>query len=292
MSQSAKTIAYLGLGIMGGAMAANLARSGFKVRGWNRSSGKDSAARAQEAGVSLCSSLVDAVRDADVIFSCLGDESDVIAVSCDAGGVIDLARPGALMIDTTTIGPAAAKEIGQRLKTRAIRFLDAPVTGGDVGAREGTLTILVGGEKSDFDDALPQLNVVGKRIFLCGPTGSGQAVKLCNQILCAVNMVAVCEAFKLAETLDVSPQMIVETLSGGAGGSWALSTLGPRIAKGDFGPGFMLRHMLKDLRLVEENRDGVDLPGLDLARELFEEASGKDTQGDGQGTQSMYRVYA
>jgi 3-hydroxyisobutyrate dehydrogenase len=150
---------------------------------------------------------------------------------------------------------------------------------------------MVGGDRSTFDEVLPVLQAVGKTIVLCGVAGSGQALKLCNQILCAVNLVAVSEALTLAQGLAIDPALVVEVLAGGVGGSWSLSNLGPRILKGDFTPGFPIEHMLKDLRLVHENASNFDFPGVELAARLFKQASAETAVGSRLGTQALFRAY-
>ncbi|MCC7529939.1 MAG: NAD(P)-dependent oxidoreductase [Candidatus Melainabacteria bacterium] len=291
-------IAYLGLGLMGEAMAVNLARAGLNVVGWNRTPGKPGEVALLTAGGKVARSLEDAVSGAGVIFTCLGDIEDVEQVLLKAGGVIECAAPGTVIADFSTIGPEAARRIFASLNSKGMHFLDAPVTGGDVGARNATLTIMVGGDEEPFQKALAYLEKVGKTIKRCGPSGSGQALKLCNQILCAVNMISVCEAFHLAKQLGVDENLVVDVLSAGAGGSWALTNLGPRIIKSDFAPGFALKHMLKDLRLVFENLDGKsdELPGTKLARELFKQVGENgDKAGGGangaRGTQAMSLAY-
>ena len=291
-------IAYLGLGLMGEAMAVNLARAGLNVVGWNRTPGKSGEVALLTAGGKVERSLKNAVSGAGVVFTCLGDIEDVEQVLLKAGGVIECAAPGTVIADFSTIGPEAAKRIFASLNSKGMHFLDAPVTGGDVGARNATLTIMVGGDEEPFQKAFPYLEKVGKTIKRCGPSGSGQALKLCNQILCAVNMISVCEAFHLAKQLGVDENLVVDVLSAGAGGSWALTNLGPRIIKSDFAPGFALKHMLKDLRLVFENLDGEsdELPGTKLARELFKQVGENDEDGGGgangaRGTQAMSLAY-
>ena len=287
-------IAFLGLGVMGGSMAANLARSGYSVKAWNRTPNRSGVEVATNAGAKVVSSIWEAVETADVVFLCVSDVSDVEEVILGAGGVADSARPGTLVIDTSTIGPNAAQKIGAELKQRQLRFLDAPISGGDIGAKNGTLTIMVGGESKDFEESKPLLEILGKTIRLCGAVGSGQAVKLCNQVLCSVHMVALCEAMQLAKQQGIDPNLIIEVCSTGAAGSWALSNLGPKIAESDFQPGFMIKHMLKDLRLVQEAvmQSAEQLPGVDLAEELFKVVKELDDgTGGKQGTQAMIRAY-
>lgn len=289
MTLAGRNAAFIGLGIMGSSMASNIARAGAKMTGWNRTPGRPSAAAAAENGVIIADSIEHAVKDADVIFSCLGDENDAIEVL--SGEVARNAKSNAIIVDMSTSGSTAAQTIAERLKQCGLRFLDAPVTGGDVGAKNGTLTILVGGPKADFDEVLPFFEAMGKKIVHCGGFGAGQAMKLCNQILCAVNMIAVSEAFALADALEIDKNLLIDSLSQGAGGSWALSNLGPRIAKNDFAPGFTLEHMLKDLRLADQSAPDCRLPGTDLAVELFKQAQQLNDGSSRQGTQAMFRVY-
>ncbi|MEB3161467.1 MAG: NAD(P)-dependent oxidoreductase, partial [Synechocystis sp.] len=171
-------LAFLGMGVMGGPMAANLARQGFPLTVWNRSPEKPGLQQAQQAGATVCDSIQGAIAEAAIIFTCLGDVPDVEAVLLGSGGVIDYAQPNSLIVDFSTIGRDAAQHIAQRLADRQLRFMDAPVSGGDIGAQQGTLTIMVGGEVRDFEQVQPYLKVLGKNIIHCGGVGSGQAVKL------------------------------------------------------------------------------------------------------------------
>jgi 3-hydroxyisobutyrate dehydrogenase len=282
-------IAFLGLGVMGGPMAANLAKAGYRVSGWNRTPERPGVQFAQAATVAVKPTLQAAVGDARVIFSCLGDVPDVQAVLL--GEVVQFAQPGSLIVDTSTIGSQTARELGDTLRGQDLRFMDAPVSGGDVGAQQGTLTFMVGGTPEDFAEAEPYFQAMGKNITHCGPVGSGQAVKMCNQILCAMNLVGICEAMLLAEQQGIAPELVVKVCGTGAAGSWALQNLGLKVAHGDFDPGFMVKHILKDLRLVQEiaAASDRDLPGTAFADMLFKwvEAHG----GAEQGTQAMMRAY-
>ena len=278
---------------MGAPMTANLARSGYSVKAWNRTPNRPSVRVAGSAGATIVSSIGEAVARADIVFSCVGDVPDVEEVILGDGGVADSARPGTLVIDTSTIGPDAARHIGEELKKRNLRFLDAPLSGGDIGAQKGTLTIMVGGEVADFEESKPLLEVIGKTIRLCGAVGSGQAVKLCNQVLASVHMVALCEAMALAKQQEIDPNLIIEVCGTGAAGSWALSNLGPKIVAADFQPGFAIKHILKDLRLVQDTlKSGEELPGVELADNLFNMVKELDGgRGGEQGTQAMIRTY-
>jgi 3-hydroxyisobutyrate dehydrogenase len=288
------TVAFLGLGVMGAPMTANLARKGFSVTAWNRTPNRPGIAIAADAGAKIASSIREAVESADVIFTCVGDIPDVEEVLLGTEGVANYAKPGALVVDLSTIGSNAARKIATELQKHHLRFLDAPVSGGDIGAQKGTLTIMVGGDPKDFEECKPLLEAMGKNIRLCGSVGSGQAVKLSNQVLAAIHMVALCEAIKIAQQQGIDPNLIVEVCSTGAAGSWALANLGPKIIASDFNPGFMIKHILKDLRLVEETiqASGEQLPGVELANRLFTLVSELDEgKGAQLGTQAMIRAY-
>ena len=291
-------IAFLGLGVMGGAMAANLVKRGYSVLGWNRTKDRPTIATFTSVGGTLADSLEDAVREADVVFSCLGDVPDVTEVLIGDIGAMHFARANTLFIDTSTIGSDAAKKIGNALMHDGLRFLDAPVSGGDVGARTGTLTFLVGGNPEELQECLYLFEAMGSNIKHCGAIGSGQAVKLCNQTLVSVYMLALCETMQFAEKMGIDPRLIVDVCGSGAAGSWALTNLGMKVATGDYQPGFAIKHMLKDLRLVQEISDRqdldfpVDLPAIALAMQNFQKVSQLDDgQGAEQGTQAMIRAY-
>ena len=187
-------LAFLGMGVMGSAMAKNLWSSGCQIKVWNRSDDSPYIqALRSNCSIEITSSIAQAVKDAEIIFVCVSDVPDVEAVLLSEDGVINHANPESLVVDFSTIGSPAAKNIAGRLASRQIHFLDAPVSGGDIGAQKGTLTIMVGGEQTDFDRCLPYLKIMGENITLCGEVGSGQAVKMCNQVLCSLHMVALCE---------------------------------------------------------------------------------------------------
>ena len=286
--------AFLGMGIMGASMAANLGRSALKTNIWNRTNPSPGIQIAKRAGCNVVKSIEEAVNSVDFIFTCVSDAPDVEKVLFSSGGVVENAKKGALIIDFSTIGSKAAKSFGHRLKQIGLRFLDAPVSGGDIGAKNGSLTIMAGGTDKDFSDSLPILKVLGENIHHCGPVGSGQAVKLVNQILCGIHMVALSEAMRLAEILEIDLNLVVEICSTGAAGSWALSNLGPKMVQSDYSAGFKVKDMLKDLRLVNEELLGREiLPGVNLAQKLFELVitTFPQDQGGLMGTQSMVLAY-
>lgn len=286
-----QTVAFIGLGVMGSPMAGNLVKGGYTVKAWNRTPDRPLVHQAKAAGVAVVSTIAEAMQDADTTCICVSDVADVKEVLFQAQGIADKAQANSLIIDFSTIGATAAQEIAEKLSSQSLRFLDAPISGGDVGAQNGTLTIMVGGSEADFTEAKPLLETMGKNIIHCGDSGSGQAVKLCNQVLCSVHMVALCEAMELAKQLEIDPDLIVKVCSTGAAGSWALSNLGEKVAHGDFAPGFMIKHILKDLRLVQENLGDadLDLPGTAFAQQQFQAV--QEMGGAEEGTQAMIRAY-
>lgn len=284
------TIAFVGLGIMGLPMAGHLLRSGKALRVYTRTRAKAQALIAE--GAAWCDSPAVAASEADALCINVTDTPDVEQVLFGSAGAASAMRRGSLVIDFSTISPPATRDFAARLQRDGIAMLDAPVTGGDVGARNATLTIMVGGERETFDRAMPLLGLLGKRIVHVGPSGCGQLLKACNQILCAVNMIGVCEALSLARRAGLDASLALETLSGGAGGSWALTHLGPRIVAGDLNPAFMIRLIQKDLRIVQAAAQelGVPLPGTALAQQLFR-AVENVAGGDVLGTQAMIKAY-
>jgi 3-hydroxyisobutyrate dehydrogenase len=292
-------IGFIGLGIMGAPMAGRLLAAGFEVTVFNRTSAKAEPLAA--AGARVARDPADAARNADIVISMVTDSPDAEAVLLGACGAAEGAMAAAamrvaggrkpcLLIDMSTIAPEAARDIGRRLGEHGLGFLDAPVTGGDVGARAGTLSILVGGAADELERARPIFAVLGKNVTHCGPVGAGQAMKACNQILCALNLVGVVEALHLARSSGLDLGQVTQALSAGAGGSWALEKLGARIVKGDFDPGFMIRLIQKDLRIVQQVAGSVGLPlaGTTLAQQAFTD---NEAHGEGHlGTQAMWKV--
>ena len=282
-----QNIAFLGMGVMGSPMAVNLQKAGHRVTVWNRTGGSERLRAAVDAGCINADTIVDAVRDAEVVAVCISRAEDVEQVLLSSGGVADNANAGTLIIDFSTIGPDAAERIGQACAQRGLRFVDAPVSGGDSGAIAGTLTVMAGGSPEDFAAATPIFEGVGKVIRHCGGIGAGNAVKACNQILVALHAVAMSEAIHYAETRGIDPLMMIEVCETGAAGSWALTNLGRRIVRGDLTGGFAIPLMLKDIGIVEDS--GISLPGVALARERFERALAVLGEGATQGMVAGYR---
>jgi 3-hydroxyisobutyrate dehydrogenase len=287
-------IAFLGLGIMGGSMAINIAKHNLSVTAWNRTAGRPIAAIATAAGVKIVETIEQAVTKADIVITCVSDVQDVRSILLGENSVATYAKQGTLIIDMSTIGSQAAREIANELQAKGLRFLDAPVSGGDIGAQNATLTIMVGGDRLDFEEALPIFQAMGKSITYCGESGSGQAIKLCNQLLCAINLASVCEAIEFAIGQGVDPKLVVEVCSTGAAGSWQLANLGNKIIDGDFAPGFAIKHMSKDLRLAKEalGENSKPLPAFELTSQLFNIVKAMDNgQGGEQGTHAIIRAY-
>jgi 3-hydroxyisobutyrate dehydrogenase len=283
-----KKVGFIGLGIMGSAMARRLVEAGHRVAVYNRTPEK--AAPLVAAGARPAATPQAAAEGSEVVISMVTDSRAVEDVLLGPEGAVHGGSPGATFVDMTTIAPATARKVGEELRRRGIAFLDAPVTGMEFRAREGTLSILVGGEAADLERIRDVLAVLGNRITLCGPQGAGQVMKACNQILCAVNMVGVVEALHLAQAGGIDLGVLVQALEPGAGGSWALSRFGPQIARGDFAPGGRIALMLKDLRIVDDlaRSAGLPLEAAALARRNFED---NEARGEADlGTQAMFKV--
>ena len=262
-------VGFIGLGTMGKPMAKNLLAAGFSLVVHNRSQG--SVEELVAAGATPAANPKEVAAASQVVVTCLPDAPEVKEIALGKSGVIEGAQPGNIFIDMSTIAPPAAIEIAQALDSRGIRCLDAPVSGGDVGAQQGTLSIMVGGDRSTFDEALPVLEAMGKTIVLCGGQGAGQTVKACNQIQVAMNLIGMAEALVLGTKANIDPAIIIQVLSGGAAQSRIMDLRGPRVIKRIFEPGFKSRLHYKDLNIVRDTARvlGLSLPASALANELF-----------------------
>jgi len=275
-------LGFIGLGIMGKPMTKNLLDAGYSVIVWNRSQpGID---ECKSYGATVAKSAKEVAEKSDVVITMVTASADVEQVVLGKDGVIEGIRAGMAVVDMTTQSPKMAKKISASLKEKGVGMLDAPVSGGDTGAIAGTLSIMVGGPKEVLDRCMPIFNVLGKNITHIGEEpGSGQVTKLCNQIGCALNLLAVCEELTLAAKSGINLKQMLSAISAGAAGSWQLSNLGPKILNRDFEPGFMVKTIQKDLRLVMEAAgDGeATLPGVSLAHQLFHsvEADGLHEKG-------------
>ncbi len=283
-------VGWIGLGIMGAPLAGHILRAGHPLLVYTRT--RERAAPLVAQGASWCESPAAVARRCDVLLTMVTDTPDVETVLFGVDGALQGLRSGAIVVDLSTISPDAARVMAARLAEQGVTLLDAPVTGGDVGARNATLTIMVGGPADAFERVRPLLERLGKRIVHVGPSGAGQALKACNQVLCALNMVGVCEALMLARRAGIDPRLLVDTLQHGAGGSWALANLGPKINAGDLQPAFMIELIQKDLRIVQDAaaRLGLPLPGVALAQQLFRAVEAQPGGGK-LGTQALIRAY-
>ena len=275
-------VAWIGTGIMGAPMARRLLQAGHRVRVFNRSPEKARALATD--GASIASDATACVAGAEIVFVMVPDTPDVEAIVAKIEPAL---KAGQLVIDMSTISPMAERTIAARLKSRGIDYLDAPVSGGDVGAREGTLTIMVGGDAAAFERAQPLFERLGRRVTLMGPSGAGQMTKLANQIAVALNLEAAAEAIKFAQSGGLDPMRVIEALGAGAAASWQLANLGPKIVAGDYRPGFLVKLIRKDLRLVTEaaREMGLAPPGLALMVSMFNSAAALGHDLDG--TQSV-----
>ena len=282
-------VGFVGLGIMGMSMARNVLKAGFELTVYNRSAHKAQALAAE--GAKVASSPAQVAAASDVVLVCVSDSPDVLGVVLEGPDSIQAGvKAGAVVVDHSTVSPAVSKQCAKHLAARKATFLDAPVSGGDIGARNATLSIMVGGDRADFDRLAPIFQAMGKTITYCGPHGSGYIVKLCNQILGALHLVAASEALTLADAAGIDKAAMLQAVSGGAAGSWMVSNLAPKMAKGDFAPGFFVDYQLKDLHIAANAAHdlGTPLPGMALAEQLFRAAS---RQGYGkEGTQALYKV--
>ncbi len=273
---------------MGGPMAGHLLAAGHSVTVNTRT--KERAQELLKKGAKWADSPAKAAAGADVVFVCVPDTPDVESVVLGTEGILSGARSGTIVVDHSTISPAATRKMSAALAGRGVAMLDAPVSGGDVGAKNATLSIMVGGDERAFEKVKPLLSHMGKTITWCGPSGAGQLTKLVNQILVSVTNLAVSEALNFARANKLDENKTLAAVSGGAAGSWQLTNLGPRMVAGDFAPGFMIKLQNKDLRLALEatKEAGLDLSGLNLVHELFDQAM-KNGRGN-DGTQALFAV--
>lgn len=287
---STHSIAFIGTGVMGRSMAGHLQKAGHTLHVHNRTKAK--AQELLDAGATWHDTPGSAAAQADFVFTIVGFPSDVEETYFGAQGVLAHAKPGTVIVDMTTSSPALAIRIAEAAAAKGLLALDAPVTGGDVGAREARLVIMVGGAETAFARTRPLFEVMGKNIALHGGPGSGQLCKLANQIGIASVMVSWCEALNFAQRAGLDPTRVLESISGGAAGSVGMTVLAPRALRGDFAPGFYVKHFLKDLRLALEAAEAMklDLPGTKQAKQLYEQVAARGWEDSG--TQVLFRLYA
>lgn len=289
MSVTTPRIGFIGLGIMGRSMAGHLLAAGYPLNVYNRS--RDKADELVAKGASWCATPGDVAAASDIVITMVGFPHDVEQVYLGDNGIVQRAAPGAVLIDMTTSSPALAERIAAEAAKKGCHAIDAPVSGGDVGAREAKLSIMVGGDKAAFDKALPVLQKMGASIVLQGGAGAGQHTKMSNQIVIAATMMGVCEGLAYAKHAGLDLDTVLQSIGGGAASGFQLNVMGARIIKGDFAPGFFIEHFIKDLgiALAEAERMQLDLPALALARKLYQQLA---EQGYGRsGTQALFKHY-
>ena len=283
-------IAWIGIGVMGESMAGHLLDAGHELFVYNRTVSKTDGL--VKRGATLLKEVKDAPLNADVIFSMVGYPKDVEEVYLGENGLIKTAKEGQVFVDMTTSSPTLAKKISEKFAKVGAAALDLPVTGGDIGAKNGTLSIMAGGDRKVFEETvLPLVKNFGKNITYFGEAGKGQYTKLANQIAIATTMISVAESFKFAKEVGLNLDDFFNIVSTGSGGSFSITSYGPRILKGDFKPGFFIHHFIKDMRLALEECEkmNIKLPGLETAYEVYNEL--EEEVRNTNGTQAISKWY-
>jgi 3-hydroxyisobutyrate dehydrogenase len=283
-----KKIGWIGTGVMGKSMCIHILKNGYPLSVYNRT--KEKAGELCSQGAAWLATPGDVAAASDVTFTMVGEPADVEQVILGKGGVLERSRPGSVIVDMTTSEPSLARRIYEEAKGKSVSSLDAPVSGGDVGAREGTLAIMAGGDEEAFKRVLPVFELMGKNIAYMGGPGMGQHTKMSNQIVIAAAMVGVVESLLYARRAGLDLDAVIDIIGKGAASSWSLNQLGRRIVKGDFAPGFYIRHFVKDMgiALLEARRMKLSLPGLALANQFYTAAMAEGLETEG--TQALYKV--
>lgn len=282
-------IGFIGIGVMGKSMAGHLQKAGFPLVVYTRT--KEKAADLLNQGVEWANSPKEVAQKANVVFTIVGYPYDVEETYLGENGLIANGKQGSYFIDMTTSSPSLAVKIYTEAKNHQIHAIDAPVSGGDIGARDAKLSIMVGGEEEAFNEVLPLLEKLGTNIVYQGKAGSGQHTKMANQIVIASNMIGVTEAIIYAEKAGLNPDTVLRSISSGAAGSWSLSNLVPRMLKGDFEPGFYIKHFIKDMTIAlnEAEQMGMEAPGLALSKSIYDQLAEKGEENSG--TQAIYKYW-
>ncbi len=282
-------VGFIGLGVMGKSMAGHILRAGYEVHVYTRT--KAAAEELVAKGAVWEDSVKTLSQKSRVIITMVGYPSDVEQVYLGEDGILAHAGKGALVIDMTTSSPDLAVKIHQKAALTGIEALDAPVSGGDLGAKNAALSIMAGGDRAAFDKALPLFDVMGKNIIFQGKPGSGQHTKMANQIAIAAGMVAVCESIAYAKKAGLDPETVLKSIGAGAAASWSLNNLGPRMIAGNMEPGFYVKHFIKDMKIAVESSRQFDFqtPGLDLALSLYERLARMGYED--KGTQALFKLF-
>ena len=282
-------IGFVGTGVMGRSMAGHLLKAGYRVVVYNRT--KASAQDLINLGAVWQDTVAELAARSNVIISMVGYPKDVEEVYLGADGILNHAKRGSYLIDMTTSAPDLAKRIYIEASDLGLYALDAPVSGGDIGAKEARLAIMVGGDEEVFKAMLPIFNCLGKNIVLQGNAGAGQYTKMCNQIAIASNMIGVCEAMAYAQKAGLKPETVLKSIETGAAASFSLSNLAPRMLANNFAPGFYVKHFIKDMTIALDSAKQMGLltPGLALAKTLYEKLA--DEGEENSGTQALFKLY-
>ena len=282
-------VGFVGTGVMGKSMAGHLLNAGLTVKVYNRT--KERTASLVEQGAIQANTVAELAASCNIIITMVGYPKDVEEVYFNNNGIIENAKQGTYLIDMTTSSPKLSAKIYDMAKAKGLYSLDAPVSGGDVGAKQATLAIMVGGDEETFNYVMPIFELLGKNIVHQGKAGAGQHTKMCNQIALAGNMLGVCEAVIYAKKSGLDPETVLKSISSGAAGSWSLSNLAPRILAGNFAPGFYIKHYIKDMKIAIESAEemGIKTPALLLAKSIYDQLA-DEGEGDS-GTQALYKYY-
>jgi 3-hydroxyisobutyrate dehydrogenase len=285
---NSQNIGWIGTGVMGASMASHLLNAGYKLYIHNRTTAK--AQSLIDAGAIFCETPAEVAQHVDLTFLMVGYPEDVESTILGQDGILSEARQNSTIVDMTTSKPSLAVMIYKAAKERNVSVLDAPVSGGDIGARNATLAIMVGGDVEVFEKTKPFFEIMGKTIAYFGPAGSGQHTKMSNQILVAGTMIGVVESLLYAKRAGLNLQSVIEVIGSGAAGSWSINNLGPRIVKGDFDPGFYIKHFVKDMgiALEEAKQLNLTLPGLALVNQFYQAAIAQGLEN--LGTQGLFKV--
>ena len=284
-----KKIGFVGTGVMGSSMVLNLIKHGYELSVYNRT--KSKAEACISAGAKWCDTVAECAKDKDVVITIVGFPKDVEEVYFGENGILNAAKKGAYVIDMTTTSPMLSEKIYKAAAEKGIYALDAPVSGGDTGARNGTLAIMVGGDKAAFDECMPVFEAMGTNIRYEGKAGNGQHVKMANQIAIAGAVSGVAEAVRYAMAMGVDVDTMLDTISNGAAGSWQMSNNGPKMAKEDYAPGFYIKHFIKDMKIAIECAETKGVT-LDVLKQVCDEYVQLENDGKGDlGTQAIIEYY-
>jgi 3-hydroxyisobutyrate dehydrogenase len=282
-------IGFIGTGVMGKSMAGHLLAAGFPLIVYSRT--KEKSAELLEKGANWVDTPKEMAESANVIMTMVGYPSDVEEIYLGENGLINHGRKDSVLIDMTTSAPSLAVRIYESAKEKGIHTIDAPVSGGDVGAKEAKLSIMVGGKDEVFEAIKPLLKLLGTNIVYQGKAGAGQHTKMCNQIAIASNMIGVCEAIIYAEKAGLNPESVLKSITTGAAGSWSLNNLAPRMLNGNFEPGFYIKHFIKDMKIALDEAEQMEMqvPGLTLAKSLYDQLA--EMGEENSGTQALYKYW-